>query len=151
MTYARIADNVVVEYPVFEGDIRTRYPNVSFSIPFVPPEGFVAVSVAQFPKVDYTKTVLPATPTLVDSGWVQDWEIVDSSPEVVAERTENQARTVRADRDSRLFASDWTQFNDSPLDPDEKLAWALYRETLRMVPQQPGFPWEINWPPKPGA
>jgi len=63
----------------------------------------------------------------------------------------DQAKVVRADRNQRLAECDWTQLVDSPLDPDGKAAWALYRETLRMVPQQPGFPWEINWPPKPGA
>jgi hypothetical protein len=62
-----------------------------------------------------------------------------------------QGKVVRADRNKRLADSDWTQLIDAPLDPDAKLAWQLYREALRMVPQQTGFPWEINWPPKPGA
>lgn len=63
----------------------------------------------------------------------------------------DQGKAVRADRNARLAACDWTQLVDSPLDPDAKAAWQLYRETLRMVPQQPGFPWEINWPPEPGT
>ena len=61
-----------------------------------------------------------------------------------------QGKVVRADRNKRLADCDWTQLADSPLDPDAEGAWQLYRETLRMVPQQPGFPWEINWPPIPG-
>ena len=62
-----------------------------------------------------------------------------------------QGKVVRDERNRRLAECDWTQLEDSPLDADAKLAWQLYRETLRMVPQQSGFPWEINWPPKPGA
>jgi len=62
-----------------------------------------------------------------------------------------QAEVVRVDRNRRLSECDWTQLADSPLDPDGKGAWALYRETLRMVPEQPGFPWEIQWPPIPGS
>lgn len=62
-----------------------------------------------------------------------------------------QGKVVRADRNKRLADCDWTQLADSPLDPDSKAAWALYRETLRMVPQQPGFPWNIDWPPVPGS
>jgi hypothetical protein len=62
-----------------------------------------------------------------------------------------QAKAVRADRNKRLAECDWTQLIDTPLDPDGKLAWQLYRETLRMVPEQPKFPWEIQWPPEPGA
>ena len=62
-----------------------------------------------------------------------------------------QGQVVRDDRNKRLAECDWTQLADSPLSPDDKLAWQLYRETLRMVPEQPGFPWEIQWPPVPGS
>jgi hypothetical protein len=62
-----------------------------------------------------------------------------------------QAEAVRKDRDKRLAECDWTQLADSPLSPDDKLAWQLYRETLRMVPEQPGFPWNVEWPPVPGS
>jgi hypothetical protein len=61
-----------------------------------------------------------------------------------------QGKVVREDRNRRLAECDWTQLVDSPLDPDGKGAWQLYRETLRMVPQQEGFPWNVQWPPKPG-
>ena len=62
-----------------------------------------------------------------------------------------QGKAVREDRNKRLSECDWTQLADSPLDADAKLEWALYRETLRMVPQQAGFPWNVQWPPEPGA
>lgn len=62
-----------------------------------------------------------------------------------------QGDSVRQERNRRLAECDWTQLADSPLDAEAKAAWAFYRENLRMVPQQDGFPWEINWPPKPGA
>jgi hypothetical protein len=52
-------------------------------------------------------------------------------------------------RNKLLAETDWTQVNDAPFDADQKLAWALYRETLRMIPEQPGFPETVNWPPKP--
>lgn len=64
---------------------------------------------------------------------------------------DEQAQLVRSDRNCRLAESDWTQFTDSPLDPEAKAAWAFYRENLRMVPDQPGFPWDVQWPPKPNA
>lgn len=57
--------------------------------------------------------------------------------------------SIREERNKLLTESDWTQLADSPLDADGKLAWALYRETLRMIPQQDGFPETVNWPPKP--
>ena len=60
--------------------------------------------------------------------------------------TEFQAQRVRVQRAALLQASDWTQLDDSPVD---KHIWANYRQELRDIPQQPGFPWEINWPKQP--
>lgn len=62
-----------------------------------------------------------------------------------------KSKAIREDRNKRLAECDWTQLTDSPLDADAKLAWQLYRETLRMVPEQPGFPWNVQWPPVPGS
>jgi hypothetical protein len=39
--------------------------------------------------------------------------------------------TLRAERDRRLAASDWTQMPDSPLSASMKAAWAVYRQALR--------------------
>lgn len=62
-----------------------------------------------------------------------------------------QGKAIRDDRNKRLADCDWTQLADSPLDADAKNVWALYRETLRMVPEQTGFPWNVEWPPVPGS
>jgi hypothetical protein len=63
--------------------------------------------------------------------------------------SERKASAIREERNKLLAETDWTQVNDAPFDADQKLAWALYRETLRMIPEQPGFPETVNWPPKP--
>ena len=149
--YARVENDAVVEYPVYQGEIKKRFPNTSFTIPFVPPEGYVTVVDAPTPQVDHTKDIVEDTPQKIDGTWTRVWSVVDATPEEIAQRTENQANAVRADRNARLAACDWTQLADSPLDPDAKSAWALYRETLRMIPQQAGFPWDVQWPPEPGT
>lgn len=53
---------------------------------------------------------------------------------------------VRAERDKRLQASDWTQLPDVPLATKE--AWAIYRQALRDVTLQPD-PFNIVWPEQP--
>ena len=53
---------------------------------------------------------------------------------------------VRHDRNLRLTASDWTQLSDAPVD---KAAWAAYRQALRDIPAQQGFPLEVQWPVQP--
>ena len=56
---------------------------------------------------------------------------------------EQNARLVR---DHLLSASDWTQVADAPVDA---AAWATYRQALRDIPQQEGFPENITWPEAP--
>ncbi len=47
-----------------------------------------------------------------------------------AER-EMRTHQIRADRDRRLAASDWTQMPDAPLTDDQRIAWRAYRQALR--------------------
>lgn len=53
---------------------------------------------------------------------------------------------VRAQRNQILIASDWTQIDDAPVD---KAAWATYRQELRDIPEQLGFPEDVIWPTPP--
>ena len=57
------------------------------------------------------------------------------------------AAMVRNDRDGRLTECDWTQADDSPLKAAS--AWTTYRQALRDVPTQSGFPHTVTWPTKP--
>ena len=63
-----------------------------------------------------------------------------------AQKDAEQAKSVRADRDTKLAECDWTQVSDAPVD---KQAWATYRQALRDVTAQSGFPWTITWPDAP--
>lgn len=53
---------------------------------------------------------------------------------------------VRSQRDGLLSESDWTQLKDAPVD---QAAWAAYRQALRDIPSQKGFPASVVWPDKP--
>ena len=53
---------------------------------------------------------------------------------------------MRSTRNQKLSDSDWTQIADSTAD---KTAWGTYRQALRDITSQEGFPWEITWPEKP--
>ncbi len=57
-----------------------------------------------------------------------------------------QAKQVRAERNHRLADCDWTQLPDSPVDHQP---WQVYRQELRDVTNQAGFPWDFVWPTKP--
>ena len=71
-----------------------------------------------------------------------------SREEVVKQADHTQAAAeVRAERDRLISACDWTVLDDAKTD---KQAWATYRQALRDVPEQPGFPYDVSWPAMPG-
>lgn len=56
------------------------------------------------------------------------------------------ADEIRTQRNTLLAASDWTQVADAPVD---QAAWAAYRQALREITAQAGFPHNVVWPEKP--
>ena len=64
-----------------------------------------------------------------------------------ARKDAEQATSVRATRDTKLAESDWTQARDVILANDAD--WQTYRQALRDVPTQEGFPWSVTWPEQP--
>jgi hypothetical protein len=70
------------------------------------------------------------------------WQMTESTNTTI----EEQRVQIRSKRDSLLTASDWTQVSDAPVNQS---AWAEYRQALRDIPQQEGFPIDVAWPVKP--
>lgn len=148
MAYARIENGLVAEYPLYAGDIKLQFPNTSFPKDFVPPEGYVEVVAVTPPQINWNQNIADGTPELIDGVWTQNWVVTDATPEQIAERTASQAASVRNDRNRRLADCDWTQLPDAPVDP---AVWAAYRQALRDVTAQAGFPWDVQWPSEPGS
>jgi hypothetical protein len=83
---------------------------------------------------------------LIDGKWVMTWAVTPATPEQIAERTSAKESEVRQQRNQLLSACDWTQLPDAPVD---SAVWAAYRQELRDVTAQAGFPWEVVWPEEP--
>lgn len=74
--------------------------------------------------------------------WVDQRQLVE-----VTRQSDWDARVLRA----RLLGdSDWTQMLDSPMTADLRAAWTTYRQSLRDITVQPGWPLDITWPVQPG-
>ena len=106
-----------------------------------------AAGVEQIDGKWYTKYVLGPTFT--------DTPATDTTPAQTAAEQEaaykaskdaEQAKSVRTSRNDKLKECDWTQIADSTAD---KTAWATYRQALRDITAQAGFPWTITWPDAP--
>ena len=87
-------------------------------------------------------------PDDVDHGWTFDGSVWTAPPQPTPEELlENKKVRARFHRDSLLSQTDWTQAADVPQTTKDK--WAPYRQALRDVPQQEGFPDNIVWPVAP--
>jgi hypothetical protein len=85
------------------------------------------------------------------------WAIDMSAKTVVQDEAAENAReaigvwhTLRKERDRLLTESDWTQYNDSPLNDEVKAKWAVYRKALRDLPHTIDNPADPTWPTPPG-
>lgn len=76
----------------------------------------------------------------------RSYPVIDKTAQEIQQDTDNRASEVRTQRNEKLRDSDWTQVADTPVD---KVVWATYRQTLRDVTSQSGFPYTITWPDAP--
>ena len=56
------------------------------------------------------------------------------------------ASEIREKRNHLLAESDWTQLNDCPLSVEMIGNWRIYRQALRDIPEQEGFPLNVIYP-----
>jgi hypothetical protein len=142
--------NGAYEKPYSIGQLRKDNPNTSF--PKNPTDTLLAewgvypVKPTSQPSVDHTKNVTEKPPVKQGSEWVQVWEVSDATESEIQERIADKANAIRAERDQKLVGSDWTQVLDAAVD---QASWAAYRQSLRDIPQQDGFPTLVVWPEKP--
>ena len=134
--------------------LKTDFPNVSF--PAEPteaslPDGIVLVR-RKNPEAPAEFGYMwehSGTPVLDNGVWVLRPEKKLLPQAVMVQQAEDTAETVRARRNQLLSASDWTQVRDAP--EAVSALWAPYRQALRNLPEQDGFPYNVTWPVAPDA
>jgi len=68
---------------------------------------------------------------------------------VKAEEEKTLADEIRTQRDTLLDKTDRTQIPDVPMTENSRAAFRVYRQALRDIPEQPGFPFDVEWPTEP--
>lgn len=83
--------------------------------------------------------------------FVDQWQAKNA--EMEAEKAEQAdelaAAEVRAKRDQLIAETDFYLMPDYPISDKNLESIKAYRQALRDVPQQEGFPLQVNWPDKP--
>ena len=62
---------------------------------------------------------------------------------------EDLATKIRIQRNSLLKQTDYLMMSDYPIESDRLAKVKIYRQALRDIPEQSGFPRTIAWPEKP--
>ena len=122
----------------------------------------VLISPAPAPSADFKIVVRNGVEQDANGNWVQAWteremftEYTDDDGNTVTVQAQKDAKTAadnaslaateRSTRNELLKATDHYGLSDVTMSAD----MATYRQALRDVPQQEGFPGTITWPTKP--
>lgn len=156
--YAKILNDQLLKYPYTLNDLQQENPLVNYSIVVNIIRAYadtqtakndgsflVEITPTPFPTYDRsTKKVRELSPALVSGMWTQIWSIEDLTDEERATVTVERSREVREIRNELLKSSDWTQLKD--ISNERSQLFSIYRQALRDVPNQAGFPWNVEWP-----
>lgn len=138
----------VKKYPYSLASLRSDNPSISFpeepTLELLAEFGVYPVTLTDKPSSkERNYTIREINPKLVDGNWVQQF-VVDVPSANAA--TNKEAASVRIMRNKLLSDCDWTQLPDAPVDVEE---WRTYRQKLRDVTNQEGYPFSISWPAPP--
>jgi len=135
---------------MYEGEFRSLNINTSLPYPLTAEvlNDMGADVVLEGPQAQPTRyqTAYRDGVEQIDGQWFTKYSVADMDDEAKVAIDATQAKSVREQRNNKLTESDWTQVADAPVD---KAAWATYRQELRDISKQTGFPWEVTWPTKP--
>jgi len=133
------------QFPYSVGQFRRDNPQTSFpkQIPNSILQSYEVYEVIELDKPDYdslVQTLVRGTPVYNNDRWEVAYT-AENKPQVDAESA------VRNQRDRLLADTDWMALSDVTMS-DTMIA---YRQALRDIPSQAGFPFSVTWPTKPEA
>lgn len=149
--FAKITNGAVDKFPYTVGQLRRDNPNTSFpkqiSETTMLDFGMVVVSEVPAPEFDPMTHFAEwgPVPELQEGRWVLLPTVREYSEEQIAERDAAKAAEVRSQRDRLLAETDWMALSDVTMSPE----MADYRQALRDITDQVGFPHTVEWPTKP--
>lgn len=161
--YAKVKNGQIIKYPYGYTELRADNPYTNFNgielfYAFQGTEENLAGNTLEqivndnVPSYDSRTQRLVAAdiPVFENNQWVIKFQIIDKTTEELSLEGAQQAEAVRADRNARLAATDWRVVKDLEATGAVAADWSAYRQALRDIPSQDGFPWNIIWPTPPG-
>lgn len=141
MLLAKIENNQIIN--IIDTDRPHDFPDYVS----VPPHVHVGADI-RFYHGDYTPK---SKEELIADGLIEPDPEPEPIPEEEPPTDEELASMARARRDALLLSCDWIVVRSNELGVSIPEDWFEYRQALRDIPQQPGFPNEIEWPIRPNS
>lgn len=147
----KIVDDQVDEYPYSIKKFRADNPTISFpeeiSSNTLATYGVFSAGYEATPSYNPAthKVVVSSQPSLVEGLWKLTKTVVAMTEDEISAYETKKAAEARRTRDDKLSATDWCALSDVTMSSE----MATYRQALRDVPQQAGFPHNITWPTEP--
>ncbi len=139
--YAKFINNDLIEIaPKNKGAVS----NYDKAVNLLTADGYLPVVVIEEPTAEK-----PLVKYREINGQIEQYAEIAPIPAVPELTEEQQEMQIRAQRNSLLTLCDWTQLPDAPLTAEQKQTWVEYRQALRDVPEQAGFPENVVWPSTP--
>lgn len=137
-----------------QGEIRQMYPNTSFPKTWTPELveelGLDPVFETPAPTTTIYQTAFKdGVEQDAKGNWVWKWTVSELDAEAKAAKDAEAAKAVRAQRDRLIAETDWLVIKNLELNQNVPGKWEVYRQDLRDIPQQAGFPHNVTWPVKP--
>ena len=161
MLYVKAIDSQIVAYPYTQTDLIRDNPSTSFPSGGISPDSMAEwnafpVHFADQPVIDpLAQRVVELTPLHDGQSWIQQWAVEALSQDEINANTAQQAAAVRADRNDKLKECDWVVTKAVDQNAQDNfgiqipVAWSTYRQALRDITAQVGFPWNVTYPEKP--
>lgn len=95
--------------------------------------------------INTNQSIIPSEPWMVWDDQTAQW--VDGRN--FQQKYDDACNEVIAQRNFLLYQSDWTQIPNNPLTLEVQQQWADYRQQLRDITNQSGYPFNVVWPTQP--
>lgn len=138
--YAKLTDGKIEFAPKNRGSVS----NYNLSVDLMMADGYKPLVVEE-----EVSTEKPLVKYREETETIVQYAEAVPQPEPYIPTQEEKEQTIRNERNLRLAYTDWTQLPDAQLTAEMKAAYVEYRQALRDVPEQAGFPDAIKWPEEP--
>ena len=134
--------------PIEVADYKELFPNTSFP-PSGPDKTWLLDNnckpINVWKEHSNIQKLVPSDP-YIEGDWVYTVQVVDKTQEELLADKLAKSSEIRTQRNKLLSDTDWTQLADSPVN---KPLWATYRQALRDITLQTGFPFTVDFPVAP--